>query len=578
MYYDTLTMSAVRDEILAHLMGGRVQRVVRPSEHALGLEIYAGERYQLLISAESRAAHMFLVEEKLRRGTETPSPLQLLMRKHVRGARLRGVEQPPFERILRLTFEGQYGEVVLVCEIMGRLSNVILLDADEMIMGAIKPVSSSVNPYRAILPEEPYVPPPPQDKENPLHLTPALVQQIMEEEDGNRLWRRLVQGVFGVSPLLAREIFYRATGRVEPDFDLRWEDYKELVAVTLDLMHLPETHDWSPCVAYEDEGKERHPAVYAPYELTHLPDREGVATVSEAISRVLEALESLDAYRKVRARLHRLIDDQVERYKGRLASLQESWVSDEELARLEAKGNAILAMIASIERGQQELVVDLSQFSTDLEDSAQEPTAIPLDPALSPAENAQQFFREYKRKKAAASKIPRLIRQTKVDLAYLEQLRTEVGLAEDRPELDEIEERLREAGYLRSDKKKRSTAGQVRGPIRVRSEDDTLILVGRNSRQNDEVTFREAGPNDIWLHAHGVPGSHVIIKSGGAEVDEETLLRAARLAAYYSAARQRSQVQVDYTERRHVRHIRGGRPGMVTYRQEETVVVSPAKG
>lgn len=577
MYYDTLTMSAVKDEMADRLMGGRVQRVVRPSDHALGLEIYAGERHQLLISAESRAAHMFLVEEKLRRGTETPSPLQLLMRKYVRGARLRTLEQPPFERILRLTLEGAEGEVALVCEIMGRLSNVLLLDEDDVIMGAIKPVPASVNPYRAILPEEPYIPPPPQDKENPLHLTPALMQQIMEEESGNKPWRRLVQGVFGISPLLAREIFYRATGMVEPDFDLRWEDYKELVAVTLGLMRLPETHGWSPCIAYEGEGEARHPAVYAPYELTHLPDREGVETISMAISRVLKALESLDAYREVRARLHRLIDDQVERYEGRLDSLRRSQVSEEEIARLEAKGNAILAMISSIEPGQQELVVDLSQFSTDLDDGSGEPTAISLDPALSPAENAQRYFREYKRKKAAARKVPRLIRQTRMDLSYLKQLRTEVDLAEDRPELDEVEEQLQEAGYLKPDKKPRTT-GQVQGPIRVRSEDDTLILVGRNSRQNDEVTFREAGPHDIWLHAHGVPGSHVVIKSGGAKVSEETLRLAARLAAYYSAARQRSSVQVDYTERRHVRHIRGGRPGMVTYRQEETMVVSPAKG
>ncbi|MEA3408583.1 MAG: NFACT family protein [Chloroflexota bacterium] len=576
MFYDTLTMSAVRDEMVEHLLEGRVQRVVRPSRHALGLEIYAGERYQLLISAESRAAHMFLAEEKLRRGTETPSPLQLLMRKYVRGARLRALVQPPFERILRLTFEGAQGEVVLVCEIMGRLSNVILLDANDVIMGAVKPVPASVNPYRAILPEEPYVPPPPQDKENPLHLTPTLMQEIVEEETGDYLWRRLVQGVFGISPLLAREIFYRATGTVDPDFDLRWEHYRVLVAVTLDLMRLPETHDWSPCVAYEGEGEGRQPAVYAPYELTHLPDREKVASISVAISRVLKARESLDAYREVRARLHRLIDDQVERYEGRLASLQASRISDEELARLEAKGNAILAMIYSIQPGQQELVVDLSQFSTDLNDASDEPTAIRLDSALSPAENAQKFFEEYKKKKAAGRKVPRLIRRTKMDLAYLKQLRTEVDLAEDRPELDEVKERLEEAGYLPPDKKTRST-GQVRSPIRVRSEDDMLILVGRNSRQNDEVTFREAAPDDIWLHAHDVPGSHVVIKSGGAEVSEETLLLAARLAAYYSAARQRSRVQVDYTERRHVRHIRGGRPGMVTYRQEETIVVSPPK-
>lgn len=576
MSYDTLAMSAIRDEISDSLLAGRVQRIVRPSEHALGLEIYAGQRYQLLISAESQAPHMLLVDSKLRRGTETVSPLQLLLRKYVRGARLMALKQPPLERVLRLTFEGQYGTVDLICEIMGRLSNVILVDSDDVIMDSIKPVPSSINRYRTILPKQSYVPPPPQDKENPLLLTPTLLRQILQEESGGHLWRCLLQGVFGISPLLAREIFYRALGELDPDFPLQQEHYISLVAVIVKLLSLPETHTWSPCVAYEGQGEQRHPVDYAPYELTHLLDRESVESMSTAISLVVTARQSFDAYKQVRVRLCDMIDEVLERQEGRLTSLRRSRVSPAELEALKAKGNAILAMISAIEPGQKELLVNLSQFSTDMGDASQEPTTIRLDPSLPPSETAQKFFQKYEKMKAAAQKVPRLINRTKMELSYLHQLRTEVDLAENRPELDQVEEQLREAGYIRK-RGKKGRAGQVRGPIQVRSQDDTLILVGRNSRQNDEVTFRLGAHDDIWLHAHGVPGSHVIIKSAGAEVAEETLLLAARLAARYSEARRRPKVQVDFTKRRHVRHIRGAHPGMVTYRHEETVVVAPSE-
>ena len=572
MYYDALTLACVKDELASKLLGGRVQRVLQPSKLSIGLEIYARQRHQLLLSADPRAAGVMLVEEKPRRGVEAPSPLLLLLRKYVRGARLVSLAQPPFERVLRLTFGGEQGTATVICEIMGRYSNIILLGTEGPILDAIKRVPSTINRYRTTLPQQPYVAPPPQDKENPLLLTPNVLRQATEGPVDQPIWRRIVQAVAGISPLLAREIVYRACGQTEPGGELRPEAYVRLVEVIEELMSLPENHRWSPCVAAgctpsaSSLGESRRAVAYAPYALTHL-DYEPVESISAAIALVAESAGGADAYRQVRERLYRLIDEQIERQEARLAALRRSLVTAAEIDELELRGNVILAMAWSVKPGQTELVVNAADFGADRSGELR----IPLDPSLSPAQDAQALFEQYRKNKSATEEVPKRMREAEAELTYLAQLRTDTAMAENRPQLDQVEQALQEAG-LGPKRKTRPTAGRAE-PINRRAPDGTLILVGRNSRQNDLVTFRQSSPDDLWLHARGVPGSHVIIRSDGADVAEETLTLAARLAAYYSAARGEAQVQVDYTPRRHVRHIRGARPGMVTYQQEKSLVV-----
>jgi predicted ribosome quality control (RQC) complex YloA/Tae2 family protein len=574
MYYDALTLSATRDELSGLIPGGRVQRIVQPSDLSLGLEIYAGRRYQLLLSADAREAGVYLLAAKPRRGREAPSPLQLLLLKYVRGARLETIEQPPLERVLRLTFNGEHGLVELICEIMGRYSNIILASQDHLILEAIKRVPPSMNRYRTILPQHPYVPPPAQEKEQPLLLTAGALRTVLANQPEASLWQRIVNGISGISPILAREIAYRATGELEPALPLAQDASDKLLATMDELLHLPQTHTWSPCVAYEGEGEERHPFAYAPYELTHFPDHEPAESISAAINLVLEARRSFDPYKQVRERLHSLIRKQTARQQARLASLRRALVPAAEIERLKLQANAILAMAWSIKPGQRELLVDSSQLGLDGDNLPSTPMHIPLDPLLSASENAQELFRTYRKMRLAGEEVPQLIAQAKMDLAYLAQLDAEVNLAENRPQLDEIEGELRAAGYIPAHGKEVKLTGKGQ-PLSLRSKGGMLILVGRNSLQNDEVTFRRGAPDDIWLHAHGVPGSHVIIKCGGAVVDEDTLLLGARLAAYYSSARNEPKMQVDYTARRHVRHIKGGRPGMVTYNHEQTLMVVP---
>jgi len=575
MNYDALTVAAMADEWRGLLPGGRVQRIVQPSPLSIGLEIYAGRRYPLLLNAEASSAGLLLTEAKLRRGVEAPSPLGLLLIKYLVGARLTEIVQPPLERVLRLTFEGQYGLVHLVCEIMGRYSNIILLDSADTIMDAVKRIPASLNRYRVTLPKHPYVPPPAQNKLDPRLLTIADLRQALKEGADVPLWQQLVNAVSAISPLLAREIVYRAFGVAPPAGLSSPEDMATLLRALEQLLALPRTRAWMPCLAYAGEGEERQPIAYAPYELTHLPDREPASGINEAILRYLEGRQNLDPYRSVRARLRGLVEQQKERQRARLASLQRSLAPEAEIEMLKLRGNAILAMAWSISPGQRELVVDPADVGIS-SGPAGDKWVIPLDARLTPAQNAQEFFHSYHKLRAASAGASERLAESEQELAYLEQLDADIDLAENRPQLDEIESAMRQAGYLPQEKARPPTPRSQ--PLRYHAADGALILVGRNSAQNEQVTFEMSAPADTWLHAHGVPGAHVLIKNGGQPLAEETLLLAASLAARYSAARQAGRVQVDYTPRRHVRHIKGAKPGMVTYSHEQTLTVNVQAG
>ena len=571
MYYDTLTLSAVADELRASVLHGRVQRIVRPDAMTLGIEIYAGTRYQLVLSAEPSAPRVHLSDMKLRRGTEARSPLQLLLAKYVMGARLESISQPPLERVLWLQFNGEHGPVQLIAEIMGRYSNVVLVDTAGIVMDAMKRIPPSINRFRSTLPQQPYVLPPSQHKQNPLRLTPEALSAALGHASGEPLWKRLVESFVGISPLLARGIVFRASGNVAQPAPV-YDNWPKLLATMCELLTLPETKRWAPCIAFQ-EGEPGAPTMYAAYELTHYALRQPVGSISAAIQRVLEAKALQDPYKQARERLRQLAQREIDRQRARIASLQRSPSTPEEAEAVRMRANAILAMTWSIQPGQSELVLDASMAANLMNNEG--PVRIPLDPSLSPADNAAKLFQTYHKIHAASREVPQRIAEAERELAYIQHILTDIDLAENRSQLDEIEEGLCVSGCLRERGGSKPRATRKSEPLTVSARDGLQILVGRNSRQNDEVTFRRATPDDLWLHARGAPGAHVVIRSGGRPVSEETLALAARLAAYYSARREESRVQVDYTARRYVRRIPGGRPGMVTYREEQTLNVAP---
>lgn len=569
MYFDALTLAAVSGE-LQDQVGARVQEVVLVDELTIGMELYVPpSRRYLLISAHPQLGRVHFASEKLRRGVETPTPLLLLLRRDVRDARLAAVEQAPNERILRLGFRHhEQGDTTLVVEVMGRHSNVILLDADDVVLDSIKRVGPEVNRYRTILPRQPYVPPPGQEKLPPEELTELRLREIFQASDpAAPVWRALVNGVRGVSPLLARELAFRAYDHAEITVAQLEGAYARGSADPLlrqfeRLVRAGTREPWEPCVAVPD-GVGGTQTAFAPYALHHVGAFERTEMIGQAIERYVQAQTSRDPYGATKRQVRLLIAGALKQIERKRGSLNRSLLPQEQIDALRLSGEMLLAYAHEVKPGQARLTVEWTP---------ERPLQIELDPKLTPAENAQHLFDQYNRAKKAARELPPML--AKLDLAerYLQQLTRDLDLASNQPEIEEVRAALEEAGYVK-ETTKRSHAARSK-PLSVQSVDGLTIWVGKNSRQNDELTHRAAG-GDLWLHARGIPGSHVIVQTGGKPTPRTTLLQAAGLAAYYSAGRADRSVAVDYTERRYVRRIKGAAPGLVTYTQETTIHVEP---
>ena len=565
MYFDALTMAAVADELRAHILGGRVQKLLLPDDRSVGMEIYAGgERRYLLASAHAEYARLHLAGEKLRRGVEKSTPLLLLLRKYVHGGRIAAIEQPPFERVLHIGVQHPEGNTTLIVEVMGRYSNIVLVDEEGLILECVKRVGPEMSRYRNILPQHLYIPPPPQSKLDPTDVTELRLRDILADASPESpIWRALVAGIRGVSPLMAREVVYRAIGIAEAAVSQAAQTSPLLEAFQEILMPVWE-HRWQPSTAKRAERV----AAFAPYPLTQYGDWEKVDSISQAVEAYYGQLVGEGAYAAAKRRVREAIFQARDRARRKREALDRAWVSQEQVDELRRRGEMILAYAHRVEPGQRELTAPVRPDEP--------PLLIELDPTISPVENAQRYFARYKKAKSAAGEIPALLQRAELEMRYLDQLETDLHLAANRPEIREVETCLAEAGYIR-EKRRRRKVGRSQ-PLAVNSQDGLLILVGKNSRQNEEVTFRRAASHDLWLHVRDAPGAHVIVKTGGREAPEATLRQAAQLAAYYSQARDSTHVDVDYTERRYVRPIKGAGPGLVTCTQEKTIRVAPRKG
>ncbi|MCS7222552.1 MAG: NFACT family protein, partial [Anaerolineae bacterium] len=337
--FDALTTAAIADELRAALTGGRVQDIVQPDRHSVGLEVYAHrQRRYLLLSIEPQAARVHLVDERLRRGVETPSPLFLLLRKYVQGAALEVISHPPFERVIHFQFtHPEHGFSLLIAEIMGRLSNLILVDGAGIILDSLKRVGPEMNRARVVLPGNFYQPPPPQDKLRPDQLTPAQLHHALSQvEPDTPLWRALVQVVAGLSPQAARELSARAAR--DPEAAVSAVDPLRLKE-ELDALWAPwRTGAWKPCVVYRGETI----VAYAPYPLTHLGPATSVASISQAIALYHGQGHPSDPYSGLRETVAQEIAAARAQLERQRAALQRQQVDPGEMQRLREAGEWIL--------------------------------------------------------------------------------------------------------------------------------------------------------------------------------------------------------------------------------------------
>jgi predicted ribosome quality control (RQC) complex YloA/Tae2 family protein len=454
-----------------------------------------------------------------------------------------------------LVFDGPHGPVRLIIEAIGRYSNLVLVGEDGTVLDAIKRVGPELNRYRVMLPNHAYVPPPPQDKLLLADVTEYRLRGLLAQwPPDTPLRKALVGGVAGISPLASAEIVFRALGDADAPVKM-----VQRVAPLLQAFRRLTLKPSQPCIVYD----ETELVAFAPYALTHMENWEPVKSISAAVAAYYD--RASDSYQAAKAPLLKAIASGRARLARRREKLKEEQEGTGDPNSLRRMGEAILAHAHQIEPGQSELVVEWV--------TGDGPKRVKLDPRMSPSENAQDYFRRYRKAQRRVAGIPARVAQVASEEAYLDQLALDLTMAESRPGIDTVAAALVEAGYLKQERKR--PPARTGGPLRFESPDGLLVWVGKNAWQNDEVTFRRASSDALWLHARGMPGAHVIVQSDGRRIPEQTIKWAAALAAHYSRGRDDTQVAVDVVERRHVRRLKDGRPGQVVYRNERTLWIRP---
>ncbi|HHV57034.1 MAG TPA: fibronectin/fibrinogen-binding protein [Firmicutes bacterium] len=576
MAFDAAMLSALEPELHA-LCGSRILKVYQPTRLELVLTLrHERENVRLLVSAHPERARLHLTT-RTQPNPAVPPAFCMYLRRHLEGARLVGIRRPPAERIIGLRFEGrdELGErqdLELIAEIMGKHSNIILVNTKSgLILEAIKHVTEEINRFREVLPGLPYRNPPAQDRVPPAELTELAFYSALQAR-GKAVVPALVGTLSGFSPLLAREVAARAG--VDERQNVRQATRAELGRLwhALEEVYATLTNGaWRPTVYFTPEGRVLEVAPF-PLVLFAGMAAQGFSTASAALDCFYGRREEEELISTTRHNLLAVVTRARERAEKKLGLHLEALEQAGAAEAYRRFGELLFAYGQNVPPGATEFEAE------DWESGAR--LRIPLDPRLTPGQNAQAYLRRFTKAKKTLSAAREQAMHDREELAYLESLALALEEARDLTDLEEIHLELEKEGYV----KRPAPARHGAAPRAPRSEpwsflstDGWTILVGRNNRQNDRLTLRLARPHDLWLHAQNIPGSHVVVRCPeGREPPETTLYQAALLAAYHSRARLSSRVPVDYTRCRHVRKPAGARPGFVIYDHQRTLYVTPS--
>ncbi len=568
MSLDGVAVRSVVHELQA-LTHGRIHKIHQPTEHDIVMQIRAaGRNHKLLLSANPSMPRAHLTTETFVNPLEAPM-FCMLLRKHCENAVIESIEQVGMERIIHIHIRhrDEIGDLklkTLIVELTGRHSNIILLDQDSAtILEGIHHVTPALSSYRIVMPGSAYTPPPEQNKRNLLDIPDDQLDNVFSElalpdrlspvDQSAVIERKLMDAFSGVGPLTAREIVHRAVNNGSL--------YEELAQLKQRLLH----HRYEPCILEKKDGK----SLFAAFPITHISgDVQAFASISECLTAYYSDKAERDLIKQKTADLMKWLTNETAKNEKKLEKLYDSMKEAQGAERFRKYGELITASMHMLSRGQSSAVL------TDYYEESQPDITIPLDPKLSPSDNAQRYFKKYTKLKNSMSALTEQIEVTKREIEYFQTLIHQLTNAT-LSDIDEIREELAEQGYVRSrnpQSKKKKNASRPR-PLCFMSSEGIAIYVGKNNTQNDYVTNRLARPTDTWLHTKDIPGSHVVIRASS--YGDETLKAAAQLAAYYSQARTSSQVPVDYTLVKHVRKPSGAKPGFVIYDNQKTLFITP---
>ncbi len=555
---DGLVLAAVAREVQAHVEA-RFAGVQQPDPQAIVIALRGPRGFaHLYASIHPQTARIHLAPRP--RTAEPLAPFGQLLRSRLTHARLAAVGQPLFNRLLELRFDALEGPLTLIAEIMGRHSNVVLTDG-RIVLGALKVVTPQMSPRRPVLPGRPYAPPP-ADRPGPDGLDAAAWQAVC---DGPRpIWQQLASAVLGLGPVLAREVALRAgLDPATPALECR-PAAARLDAALADIASAARAERFSP-TEYEDRGRVAAFAAMPLRVYAHLSARPA-ASMGDAIAGYYRDRAGVGPLEERRRALERAAQSAAAQRRRALDENRRLLAESAEGDRYRVLGELLLAYGRLARPRANALVVP--------DHTAEGELTIPLDPALSAVENAQRYFRRYAKARAAARAVPDRIARLEAELAALREALVHLATAESMDDLAAAETDLEQLSALR--RRGRQRPERRPGPRRFRAPGGATIVVGRSARENDHVTFHVAGPEDLWLHARGLAGAHVVLKSPG-EPSEAMIREAAQAAAYFSEGRDSREIAVDYVPRKHVRKPRGAPPGIVTYSGERTMHVAPAR-
>ena len=569
MPMDGLTLSLVTRELREALVGGRVDRITQPERDELNILVRNHGRNQLLLlSASAGCARAHITREKKVSPLEPPM-LCMLLRKHISGGRVRDVRQVNGDRILEVEFEhldelGDSARKILICEFMGRHSNLILVDGEGRILECARRVTESMSSVREVLPGLRYERPPAHGK-TPFDAPEADIVRALQGA-GGPLHKAIAGAISGLSVQTARELAFRAAGNE----DAHTQELDMAAVAPAIARALAEAQsEIAPALLFAETG-EPVDVVAFPYLSRAALRCERFETISEAMDAFYRARDRAERIKQKSAALHRVLKNNIERCERKLALQQEALLGSERMEEYRIKGELLTASLHLARRGMKSVTIPnyYEEGTPGLE--------VQLDEKLSPGQNAQRYFKLYQKARSAKRLAAEQVEKTTEELNYLEGQMLNLSACEEESELAELREELEKYGYVRKNHNRRQMKKlEPSKPMRFDSPTGIPILVGKNNLQNDKLTFT-AEPNEWWLHAKDMPGSHVIVLS--ADPDEETLRMAARLAARYSKGASAGKVPVDMTRRRYVKKPAGAKPGFVIYTNQKTVLAEPWEG
>lgn len=573
MALDGIFLSLVREE-MQPLIGGRIEKVYQPSREELlfGVRTRDGA-YRLLINSAAGSARVHVTRADIE-NPKTPPMFCMLMRKRLTAGRIADIRQDGYERILYIDVEasdelGDPVKLTVAAEIMGRRSNIILIDGEGRVVDSIKRVTPEMSAVRPVLPGIEYTVPPRSDK---LRLDDMDKDELifrLTALPNKKLSKALVQTLEGISPVFADELVWLTDGGEDNAVSSYTQDQLQKLA---------------DCVAAEGEklrNRELHYTMLATpdgllkdfcfADIRHFGSLMDTRTADSACALLDDFYSSRDRLERIKQKaqdLFRLLTSLSERTARRIENQRQELKECADREQLKNCGDLIMTNLYALEKGQTTLRC-INYMS-----EAQEETEIALDPRLTPTQNAQKYYKEYKKADTAEKLLAGLIEKGEQELAYIDSVLDSLTRADSESDIEQLREELADEGYLRRRYAKGKPPRSL-PPIKFMSDDGYTILVGRHNRQNDKLTLKDSKKTDIWLHTHNITGSHTVIVTNGETPPDSTILQAARIAALHSKAAQSSQVPVDYTLIRYVKKPNGAKPGMVIFTDQHTVYVKP---